>query len=373
MNNSLNLNTLNITKPTLLLDKARALRNIERMARKAKSSNVSFRPHFKTHQSAGVAEWFRDQGVNAITVSSVDMASYFVDNGWNDITIAFPLNIRELDRVAKLAESIRLGVLVDSELAIQALSKSIKTSLHVWFKIDTGYGRAGIKWDNPDIIISLAKQIQKAPNLTLDGILTHNGHAYYANTREDIIAVYDESTSRLNIVREALSTAGIRNIKISTGDTPCCSIVEDFNGVDEIRPGNFVFFDVMQAMKGVCNWDDIAVAVACPVVGKYDDRIQIVIYGGAVHLSKERILEPNGNHIFGYLSSGSDQAFGEPDLNAPVVSLSQEHGIVQLTNESFDHIHIGSIVMVLPIHSCLTCDMYTEYLTLEGERIGRWS
>jgi D-serine deaminase-like pyridoxal phosphate-dependent protein len=83
-----------ISVPTLLLDEGRARRNIFRMADKAASNQVRFRPHFKTHQSAAVGEWFRDVGVTAITVSSVEMARYFAAHGWNDITFAFPVNVR---------------------------------------------------------------------------------------------------------------------------------------------------------------------------------------------------------------------------------------------------------------------------------------
>jgi D-serine deaminase-like pyridoxal phosphate-dependent protein len=48
-----------ISKPTLLLDQRKAIKNLQRMAGKAEKSYVRFRPHFKTHQSARVGEWFR--------------------------------------------------------------------------------------------------------------------------------------------------------------------------------------------------------------------------------------------------------------------------------------------------------------------------
>ena len=84
-----------ITRPTLLLDVVRARRNIARMADKARRNGVRFRPHFKTHQSAAIGAWFRAEGVACITVSSVTMARYFADQGWQDITIVFPVNVRE--------------------------------------------------------------------------------------------------------------------------------------------------------------------------------------------------------------------------------------------------------------------------------------
>ena len=81
-----------IARPTLLLDKARALRNIARIAEKTRRDGVRFRPHFKTHQSAEIGEWIRAHGVEAICVSSVEMAAFFADHGWRDIAIAFPVN-----------------------------------------------------------------------------------------------------------------------------------------------------------------------------------------------------------------------------------------------------------------------------------------
>src|SRR5690606_14524169 len=97
------------------LDKEVVLRNIERMAKKAAEHRLRFRPHFKTHQSAEVGEWFRAFGVEAITVSSVRMAEYFAVSGWNDITIAFSVNVLELFNINRLAANIRLNVLVENK------------------------------------------------------------------------------------------------------------------------------------------------------------------------------------------------------------------------------------------------------------------
>jgi len=69
-----------IKRPTLFINKAIAKANIKAMAQKAKINNLSFEPHFKTHQSKEVGEWFREEGVTAITVSSVAMAIYFAAN-----------------------------------------------------------------------------------------------------------------------------------------------------------------------------------------------------------------------------------------------------------------------------------------------------
>ena len=91
----------------------------------AHQAGVTFRPHFKTHQSAEIGEWFRAAGVTAITVSSVDMALYFARHGWNDITIAFPANLRQQRDLAELARQIHLGLLVESVETVQHLASML--------------------------------------------------------------------------------------------------------------------------------------------------------------------------------------------------------------------------------------------------------
>ena len=127
----------------------------------------------------------------------------------------------------------------------------------------------------------------------------------------------------------------------------------------------------MQEKLGSCTEDEIAVAVVCPVVGKYKERNQIAIYGGAVHLSNAYILDGNGRNIFGYVTSLENQTFAPANKKAPVVSLTQEHGTIQVDDKFFNETEITDLLLLLPVHSCLTTDLYKEYKTLEGKVIAR--
>ena len=80
---------MKINRPTLIIDEVKARKNIAFMAGKAKKSNLLFRPHFKTHQSATVARWFREMGVNHIAVSSLAMAHYFYQHGSSHLPTQF--------------------------------------------------------------------------------------------------------------------------------------------------------------------------------------------------------------------------------------------------------------------------------------------
>ena len=356
-----------ITRPTLLLDEARCHRNIERMADKARRSSVRFRPHFKTHQSAQIGEWFREVGVDAITVSSVKMAEYFAGHGWSDITVAFPVNWREIEVINRLAENARLGLLVDAPETVRFLAESLRYPVDVWIDVDTGYQRTGVAWDADGDITALASGIKDVPLMTLRGVLTHSGHSYGARLPEWIRHVYEETVTRMANARGTLEAAGFGRLEISIGDTPTCSVIDDLSAVDEIRPGNFVFYDMMQVEIGSCKEEDVAVAVACPVVGKYPKRRQIVVHGGGVHLSKDFIVDSQGRTNYGAIALPTPEGWGPVIETAYVSSISQEHGVILTDEETFNRVQIGDLLMVLPIHSCMTADILKSYMTLSGE------
>ena len=149
-------------------------------------------------------------------------------------------------------------------------------------------------------------------------------------------------------------------IIISYGDTPSCALIEDFSGIDEIRPGNFVYFDVMQSNLGSCTTRDIAVAVACPVVATHAERNELVIYGGAVHLSKEYILDKDDHRNYGLIVEMDRNGWSDPIQGAYVASLSQEHGIIHMPNPMFSKYNPGSTIGILPVHSCLTANLLKD-------------
>lgn len=356
-----------IEKPTLLLDKAKTIRNIEVMIGRAEAGGVSFRPHFKTHQSAGIGAWFHERGVNKITTSSVDMAAYFAAAGWQDIMVAFPVNVRQSKAINKLAHEVNLHLVVESVGTAVTLNNFLGTSVQVWLKVDAGYGRTGIQWQDEELLTDVAYTVADAPRLNLTGVLTHAGQTYRATSFAEIVAVYEETAVRLNQVRDLLHTEG-HSLLVSVGDTPACSVVDDFGHVDEIRPGNFVFYDLMQQRLGVCTPDEIAVGVACPIVAKHERDHRVILYGGAVHLSKDSMVV-NGEVIYGRVARLSKDGWGQMLYSSRLVSLSQEHGILKTDPATFDSLDVGDVLVVLPVHSCLTVDLYGRYTTLAGESI----
>jgi D-serine deaminase-like pyridoxal phosphate-dependent protein len=325
----------------MLINEQRCKVNIKRMVEKANKANVRLRPHFKTHQSLEIGEWFREQGVDAITVSSVDMAEYFASGGWRDITIAFPVNTRQINQINALAAQIHIGILVENVESLRQAVEIIDSSVDFWIKIDSGSHRTGISWDDQESPIQLIELARKKPKFVFKGLLTHAGNTYTALSKNEAINLQLESISRLLHLKQSLTTVGYDVPEISIGDTPGCSLLEDFSFVDEIRPGNFIFYDSEQFTIGSCAETDIAVGIVCPVVARHPDRNEIVIYGGAIHLSKES-YRINGN---------------------------PSYGIISVPEELINKFPIGSLVVVLPIHSCLTAHLMRRYINLDGKTI----
>mgnify|MGYP001070831373 CR=1 FL=1 len=355
---------MHISKPTLLIDPDTCRNNIRTMNQKALDHGLVFRPHFKTHQSKQIGRWFRQEGIDRITVSSVDMARYFAEDGWEDITLAFPLNIHEIPQINELAGQIRLNLTILNTESIEALEKGINHPVGIFLKIDTGAQRTGIPHDHPDKIIAVRDSIARSSRLKLKGLLAHAGHTYHAGSREEILRIHQETRDRLVRIREMLKEDDEQLI-ISVGDTPSCSLAEEFEGIDEIRPGNFVFYDMQQYKLNACSTDHIEVALAAPVVAKHKERGQIILYGGAVHLSKDTFIE-GSTSVYGYGALINEKGWSMPAEKIIVSGVSQEHGILNVTPYRMERLSIGDFIGILPSHSCLTANLMGEYTDLEG-------
>lgn len=357
-----------IEQPTLLLDADRARANIRRMAEKARRQGVRLRPHFKTHQSAEIGAWFREEGVDRITVSSVSMAEYFAAAGWQDITIAFPANLRERERIRRLSQSVRLGLLAESAETIQALDGALDGEAGLWLKVDVGTGRTGLPWDRPETFRPLLAEARRAKHLRLRGLLVHAGHTYHAAGPDEVVALYRQSVQRMQALRDALQPEADAELLLSAGDTPGCSLSPELGQVEEIRPGNFVFYDVQQMRAGACTVDQIAAAVACPVVALHPERREAVVYGGAVHLSKDTV-RLGERTVFGLVAFPGEKGWELPVEGGCVTRVSQEHGIIELPAAAFERVRVGDLLCVLPAHICLVVSNLRRYLTLDGQWI----
>lgn len=358
--------------PSLVLDRTRLERNVLRLRTRAMELGVTLRPHLKTAKSAHVAE-LATGGHGPITVSTLAEAAYFARRGFRDITYAVPIVPARLDAVARLMrDGVDLKIITDNlgiANAIAARGRETGSTFHVLIKIDCGLGRAGIAADSPELI-PMAMALS-GPGAEFGGVLTHAGHSYHAHGVLEVKDIAEKE--RADVVRAATRLAEAhRPCRIvSVGSTPTAIHAERLDGVTEMRPGNYVFFDVFQVGVGSCTMEDIAVSVLATVIGHHRGRNHLLIDAGGLALSKDvgaNEHRPGTGYGLVCLPGGK-----VPLPGLAVLDVHQEHGIVAhakgldaVTPLPFDRFPVGSQVRILPNHVCMTAAMYDRYHVTEG-------
>lgn len=361
--------------PALLLDWEALQRNLDAMSQKARSLGVALRPHLKTHKCLKIARMQRERGACGLTVSTLVEAEIFADAGFDDLTYAFPLEPGKIDRALNLAAQVALRVTIDDMATTEALEAAAAArdqAVHVWLKVDCGYHRAGVD-PTTDYAVRLARILHEAPHLVFDGLLTHAGHAYKATSRDELLKIAGQERDVTAAFAERLRAEGIAVPAVSIGSTPTISVIDDLSGVQEIRPGNYVFFDRTQVALGSCRPDDCALTVMATVVSHQRESKRVVIDAGSLALSHD----PGPVHLDqepgkGVIITETSPMVIHPTLR--VAALSQEHGIVQGSGpEDLAGLTVGSKVRILPNHACLTAALFDEYVVVKGsEVVDRW-
>jgi D-serine deaminase-like pyridoxal phosphate-dependent protein len=344
--------------PALLVDLDRLERNVAAMAERADRLGVALRPHVKTHKCVEIGRMQVAAGATGITVSTLYEAEVFATAGFDDITWAFPVIPSRVAQARRLAERIRLGLVVDSPEAVASLAAE-RFPFEVWIKVDCGYHRCGVD-PTTDAAGDLARRIEAA-GMRFAGLLSHSGNAYDHDTDQERAAIAEEERARITSVADGLRAESIETRGVSVGSTPAMTAARDLAGVTEARPGNYAYFDLTQESLGACSLDDIALSVLTTVVSSSTEHA--VVDAGALAMSKDG--GPSAGRAMGRLIeiAGAPVGSAAPEL----VGLSQEHGKLDRS------LAVGTLVRVLPNHSCLTAACFDHCYAVRGDRVeGRW-
>ena len=361
-----------ITTPAFIVDRTIVQKNCDAMREKAQRSGVVFRPHMKTHKTAEIARMQFGGDTGPVTVSTLAEAEFFADHGFDDITYAVPVGPGKLERAAALARRIkRLNLLIDSFEALQAMeefSARQGSRFNVFLKVDCGYHRAGVDPESKEAL-QLAMKMASSKGIQFQGLLTHAGHSYNTHNVDEIRKIASQETSALTGFRNKLQEQGVNQLTRSIGSTPTASVVERFSDTDEVRPGNYVFFDVYQATIGSCDLSQCAVSVLAAVIGSYPQHQHLLVDAGALALSKDA----GPDHVDPECGFGVVCDPGLKQLPMKLKGLSQEHGKIEAEPDVIAKYPVGTRLRILPNHSCLTAAMYDVYHVVEdGQLVDQW-
>jgi len=353
-----------IDTPALLIDSATLRRNLEGMQKLADGFGVRLRPHTKTHKSPHIARLQVELGAAGITVAKVGEAEVMADDGLEDILIANQvIGTEKCRRLARLAERVRIAVLVDSPAGVDFLDAAFRgagTGIEVLIEVDTGKGRCGLR--DLEEIAALAKRVAETPTLRLRGVETHEGHVPGgAQSASEMEERATGAGQRLVEVADALRDRGHVIEEVSVGSTPAAPYTAAAAGVTEMRPGTYVFNDVNQMSIGQASPEDCALSVLATVISRPAPDRAVLDAG-----SKSLFAEPARQAFaltdyegFGYIRQAPA---------ARIVALSEEHGVVRLPPDT-GFPAIGSKVEVIPNHVCPAVNLHEELHLIEGEDV----
>jgi D-serine deaminase-like pyridoxal phosphate-dependent protein len=367
---------LELPTPALLLDQTILERNLTRMQDRANTFGVSLRPHIKTHKCIEIANHQLELGARGITCSTLFEVDQFVAAGFNDITLAVPLVPTHIEHILELSDKATIRVLIDGMEMFERLESIERVGserLHVWLKVDCGDHRTGVDPHSPRAE-QFVRALSESKNLIFDGILTHAGQSYGAKSRADLLVFAEQERSVMVEFAERMRTKGFKIPSVSIGSTPTMSVTENLDGINEIRPGNYAFYDYTQVMLGSCGISDCALTVLSSVVSHQPGASHFVIDAGALALSKD--MGPV--HISNDMDMGiifEDYDRRRLQAHVHVKTLSQELGRVLLSDPLVmgTHYKVGDKVRILEHHSCLTAANFDYYYVVKGyDVVERW-
>jgi D-serine deaminase-like pyridoxal phosphate-dependent protein len=133
-------------------------------------------------------------------------------------------------------------------------------------------------------------------------------------------------------------------------------------GINEIRPGTYIFKDLLLCNEGVATMPELAVrfaatVVSCPRSG------YAVIDGGTKCFPTDISLNAPPFYYTGYAAvEGMD--------HLRLDRMNEEHGIIRSTSGKTG-LRVGQVLTLAPIHVCTAINMQNQVYLLENGKVRR--
>ncbi len=364
------MSSVDIETPAVLIDRVKLEANLQGMQELAQEHSLVLRPHAKTHKSVEIGRHQVELGACGLTVATVDEALVFGNHGVASITISRPVvSPEKFERLfASLPQGVDLRVVVDSELGVEAISGRAAASGRkpgVFIKVDVGLGRCGVDPEGR-AALELAQLIDDDADLEFRGILSHAGQAYAAGSPDEAADIAEAERLTMLAVRDGLVDGGISVPEVSVGSTPTVLAAKSFEGITEIRPGNYAFLDLLPIGVGVVTEEQVALTVLATIISK-NSRYFVTDAGSKTLTSDSGVHGMTGTQGFG--AAYPEDRYLSPDHRLRVEGLSEEHG--KLARTDFD-LPVGSRVRIISNHSCPVANLAQELVVVEGDSIAMW-
>lgn len=334
--------------PALVIDLDIMERNLARVAAYAREYGLLLRPHTKTHKIPALGRRQLALGAAGLTVAKTTEAEVMLQAEPPDLLIAYPvLGRAKLERLREVARRTRVSVAVDSLEVARPLS-DLGIEVGVLVEVDFGLGRTGVA---PAGAPTLIQEIVALPHVHWDGINFYPGHI--KGLAGDDEARLAKLRHDLNGLLTTLTALRLVPRIVSGGSTPLLFQSHTVEGMNEIRPGTYIFNDLNTAAMGACALEDCAASILTTVVSRREGHI--IIDGGSKTFSSDSLA--TGGAGFGLI----------PELSGAIFhKMNEEHGYVDIS-ECEKAPAIGERFHVVPNHVCAAVNLHEQ---LYGVRRG---
>jgi len=343
--------------PALLIDLDIMERNLRRGAEYTKRHSLRLRPHTKTHKIPALARMQLASGAVGLTVAKVGEAEVMTAAEPPDLLVAFPVvGQTKLKRLVPIARKTRVTVSLDSLFAAQQLSAAAQSAnviLGVLAEVDVGLGRVGVTPGQE--LIQLAQEIERLPGLTFEGIAFFPGHVRKLD--EKGLSALQQVGILIQQVLDDSRRAGIEVRIVSGGSTPTLFHSHELPGLNEIRPGTYIYNDMNTVRSGACSIDNCAASILVTVVSTARPG-QMIVDGGSKTFSSDLPMNAP-ERTFGRVVEAPECVFHNQN---------EEHGFIDIRNagRSFT---VGDRVRIIPNHICPAVNLHERVYGIRGDRV----
>ena len=342
--------------PALVIDVETMERNLARAAAYAQRHGLRLRPHTKTHKIPALGRRQIELGAAGLTVAKTTEGEVMLASGTPDLLIAYPVvGAAKLARLIELARRVQVTVALDDARVaalISAAAARADVEIGILAEADLGLLRVGVT-PGP-ALVDLVKNVLALPALRWRGVAFYPGHI--KDHAAESLGALERLRHAVPAMLDALKKEGLDPEIVSGGSTPLLWDSHTIAGVNEIRPGTYIFNDRNTVLSGACGRADCAATVVCTVVSAQDGRM--MIDGGSKTFSSDRA------------SDGGDVLYGaiDGDAGARFHKMNEEHGYIDLARAERNY-RPGDRVRVLMNHVCTAMNLHEQVWAVRGEEV----
>jgi D-serine deaminase-like pyridoxal phosphate-dependent protein len=285
----------------------------------------------------------------------VDEAAAFVAAGIANVLVTNEVVApAKIARLAALAQSATIGVLVDDASVIADLSAAATMAggtLHGYVEIDVGAHRCGVVPGAP--AVALAQAIAAAPGLAFRGLHAYQGRAQHLRTPAERSAAIAAASAMAAEAKRMIETAGVPCPVVTGAGTGTWQLERDSGVYTELQTGSYIFMDA-----------DYGRNALAPDEHAFEQSLYVLATVMSTPAPGRAIVDAGLKALA--FDSGLPVVHAAHGLT--YVKASDEHGVLTVDPTSAAPV-LGDRVWLIPGHCDPTVNLYDWIVGMRGQRV----